>query len=220
MLLSRFPKVLVSLLLAFAAAGCQSVYYGAMEQFGVHKRDILVDRIEEARDDQEEAKEQFQSALEEFTAVTNFEGGELQEVYDRLNREFERSEAKAEDVSDSIDKVEDVARALFKEWEEELEEYTSETLRRQSARKLEQTRDRYSELIRAMRRAESRIEPVLNTFRDQVLYLKHNLNAQAIASLQDELVTIEDDVAALIREMEASIDEANAFIEEMGDSEA
>jgi len=56
---------------------------------------------------------------------------------------------------------------------------------------------------------------VLTTFRDYVLYLKHNLNAQAIASLEGELGGIESDVSSLIRDMEASISEARSFIQSM-----
>jgi hypothetical protein len=66
-----------------------------------------------------------------------------------------------------------------------------------------------------MKRAEKKIAPVLSAFRDQVLFLKHNLNAQAVASLQGELVSIESDVASLIREMEASINEADSFIQSL-----
>jgi hypothetical protein len=212
-------RIGVGVLAVCVLAGCQTVYYETMERFGVHKREILVDRIEEARDDQEEAKEQFQSALEQFTSVVEFDGGNLQRMYDKLNAEFERSEAKADDVASSIASVEDVAEALFKEWEAELAEYTSASLRRESERQLERTKTRYNQLIGAMKRAEARIEPVLDTFRDQVLFLKHNLNAQAIASLENELLTIEDDVARLIAEMESSINEANSFIEEMTQEE-
>ena len=67
-----------------------------------------------------------------------------------------------------------------------------------------------------MRRAESSIPPVLTVFNDQVLYLKHNLNAQAIASLQTQVTQIENDVSGLLRDMETSIAEANAFISDMG----
>jgi hypothetical protein len=203
-----------------AMGGCQTVYYGALEKFGVEKREILVDRVEEARDDQEAAKEQFQTALEQFKAATGFEGGELEEVYNRLNREYERSKSRADDVHSSIERVDNVANALFKEWENELEDYTNESLRRDSAMKLQLTRERYSKLIGTMRRAESSIAPVLSVFSDQVLYLKHNLNAQAIASLQTQVSQIETDVSSLLRDMEASIAEANAFIADMGQDEA
>ena len=66
-----------------------------------------------------------------------------------------------------------------------------------------------------MKRAEAKIEPVLSAFRDQVLFLKHNLNAQAIASLQDELASVKADIASLIKEMEVSIAEADEFIKAM-----
>ena len=195
--------------------GCESAYYKTMETMGYHKRDIMVDRVQEARDAQEEAKEQFESALEKFSSVLGFKGGDLEEKYEQLKTAYEESDAKASAVRSRIDAVEDVAEDLFVEWEEELNHYTSSSLKRSSARKLRDTKKKYAQLIGAMKRAEGKIDPVLAAFKDQVLYLKHNLNAQAIASLQSELASIETDVARLIKEMEASIKEADSFISSM-----
>lgn len=196
--------------------GCQSMYYAGMEKLGYHKRDLLVSDVQKARDAQEEAKEQFRSALEEFSIVVNFQGGKLQDKYEKLNAEFEQSEAKAQAVRDRIESVEDVSEALFTEWEAELKEYSNVNLRQASQQKLDQTRDQYSHFIRAMKRAERKMDPVLAAFKDQVLFLKHNLNAQAVASLKNELVEVEDDISALIKDMEASIKEADSFIAAMG----
>jgi hypothetical protein len=214
--LQRLGVILFVGLWLFAPSGCQRAYYAAMEQFGYHKRDLLVSRVEDARDSQEEAKEQFKSALEKFSAVLHFDGGELEDKYEQLSAELERSEATASTVHDRIEAVENVSQALFKEWEAELDQYDNETLRRDSARQLKAARRRYTPLIRSMKRAESKIDPVLSAFRDQVLYLKHNLNARAIASLQGELSSIETDIDALIKEMEAAIAEADAFIKAIG----
>jgi hypothetical protein len=203
--------------IAALASGCSSAKIALGEQFGYAKREQLVDRVQEARDGQEEAKEQFASALEEFLALTNADVGDLEKTYARLKREFERSESKAESVRERIDDVERVAGALFKEWERELGEYTSDELRRASERSLERTRDRYEELLGAMRRAEAKMTPVLDAFRDQVLFLKHNLNARAIAALEGTVASLESEIAALIAEMDASIAEANAFIDEMAE---
>ena len=200
---------------ALYLAGCQSVYYGTMEKLGYPKREILVDRVEDARNAQEDAKNQFRSALEKFSAVVDFKGGELGEWYNRLDSEYQRCESKAKAVHNRIADVEDVSKALFQEWQAELNQYTNQDLRTASERKLSETRRRYHQLIQAMKRAEKKIEPVLSAFRDQVLFLKHNLNAQAIASLQKELSTIEVDVTALIKDMEASIAEADRFIKTM-----
>jgi hypothetical protein len=206
---------LLLVLMVFSLTGCQSAYYKTMEAFGYQKRDLLVDRVEDARDAQEEAKQQFASALEEFSSVVNFQGGALEEKYKKISGEQEKSESKAKAVRKRISDVEDVAEALFNEWQSELDEYTNQKLRNSSEQKLKATRNRYEQLINAMKRAESKIEPVLSAFRDQVLFLKHNLNAQAIASLHDELASVEQEIALLIKEMEASITEADSFIQAM-----
>ncbi|MDX1459584.1 MAG: DUF2959 domain-containing protein [Xanthomonadales bacterium] len=206
-----------SLLMAMTAmlASCSSAYYKTMEGLGIEKRDILVDRVEEARDAQDDAAEQFADALEQFRATVAFDGGELEKVYDRLNGEYERSQARAAEVTERIDEIGSVAEDLFEEWAEELDQYSSASLRRESAALLRDTRSRYGQLMAAMRRAEAAMPPVLEAFEDQVLYLKHNLNARAIGALRNELGNIERDTQALIAEMQKAIAEANAFISSM-----
>ncbi len=196
-------------------SACQSTYYSAMEQVGVHKRDILVDRVDNAKESQQEAQEQFKSALDQYRAVVSFNGGEIETLYERLNAEYEDSEAAAEDVRERIEKVEHVAEALFDEWKEELNLYTSTRLRRQSERQLNETQSRYKSLIRAMKRAEARMQPVLAALQDNVLFLKHNLNARAIGALKDELAGIRQDVDVMIREMSVAIQESDRFIADM-----
>jgi len=215
--MNRKPIIYLSVFVlgVFILAGCSSTYYKTMESFGIEKRDILVDRVEEARDAQDEASEQFADALDQFRSVVAFDGGDLEEVYDRLNTEYERSEAEAEQVSDRVDSVESVAEDLFAEWQKELDQYTRADLRRNSESLLRDTRGRYKQMMQAMRRAERSMEPVLEAFRDQVLVLKHNLNAQAIGSLRNELGSIERDTARLISEMQKAIAEADAFIQSM-----
>ena len=201
-------------------SGCQSVYYDTMEKFGVHKRDLLVERVEEAKDSQEEAKEQFPSALEEFLSVTEYKGGDLQAEYDDLSSELKKSEAQARDVRERISSIESVAEALFEEWKGELAQYSNPSLRASSEKQLTATRDRYDRLMVVMRKAESGMDPVLDAFRDQVLFLKHNLNARALASLEETSVGLQEDINELIRQMEGSIAEASAFIEAMREAES
>lgn len=205
--------VMLTVFLSFTA--CSSMYYSGLEKIGIPKREVMVYRVEKARDTQEETKEQFKSALEQFTAVTNFKGGDLEATYNKLNGEYEASVNKAEEVRKRISDIEDVSEALFSEWEDEITQYSSASLKRSSQQKLVATRQHYQQLISAMKSAEAKIEPVLVVFKDQVMFLKHNLNAQAIASLKGELVSIQADVSSLISAMEKSINEANAFIKTM-----
>ncbi|MEZ5530574.1 MAG: DUF2959 domain-containing protein [Porticoccaceae bacterium] len=200
-------------LLLWGLVGCESAYYSAWEKVGVHKRDILVDRIEDTRAAQEDAQEQFRDALEQYRAVVDFDGGDLEKHYRRLESEYQDSVRAADAISERIDAVEDVAEDLFDEWEGELSQIENRSLREDSARKLHDTRYKYQHMLRAMRKAEKSVQPVLSAMRDQVLYLKHNLNARAIASLKGELNSINSDVNRLLLDMQKSIDEANLFID-------
>ncbi|MGB3621228.1 MAG: DUF2959 domain-containing protein [Ketobacter sp.] len=200
------------LLVGFLCA-CQSAYYGAMEKVGYHKRDIMIDRVEEVQDAQSDAKEQFSSALEQYQALVNTGDSDLQDYYDKLSGEYEDSKEAAQEVTDRINAVENVSDALFKEWNEEIQLYSNADLKRQSISKMNATKKKYNSLMTSMRQAEDRMNPVLSALQDQVLFLKHNLNARAIDSLKGELKGIETDVARLIKEMEKSIAESNTFIE-------
>lgn len=202
-------------LMCLTLSACQTAYYNAMEKVGIHKRDILVDRVEEARDAQVDAKETFKSALEKFQSVVNVERTDLQDKYDAISSEYDDASEAAAEVTNRINAIEDVAEALFDEWTDELAQYSSRDLRAQSQRKLNDTKRKYGQLMNAMRRAEGKMKPVLSALQDQVLFLKHNLNAQAISSLKGELSSIQGNVTRLVREMEKSIAESEAFIAQL-----
>lgn len=214
-LFNRCSRLIILLPLLTMLAACQTVYYQAMEKVGFEKRDILIDRVDDAKDSQKEAKQQFESALDAFIATTNYEGGDLEAQYKKLKVSYEDSQDMAEEVRDRIESVENVAAALFEEWSKELTLYSNRDLRRSSEKKLTDTKKSYSKLINSMKKAEKKIKPVLAAFNDRVLYLKHNLNANAIASLRMQKRVVETDIKSLISDMNKSIDEADRFINSM-----
>ena len=203
------------LFLTVLLTGCSTAYYGMMEKVGVHKRDILVERVEGAQESQAEAQEQFKSALEKFQSVVQLEDTDLKIAYENLNTEYELSKTAAEGVADRINSVEDVAEDLFEEWEEELVQYQNYELRAKSKQQLDETKARYQVMHRAMLRAKTSMDPVLQTLHDNVLYLKHNLNAQAIGSLRGEFTNLRGHIDDLIKRMNESIETSNKFIAEL-----
>ena len=203
------------LLLVVTLTGCQSAYYNAWEKVGVHKRDILVDRVEDARDTQQEAQQQFKSALEELTTLINFDGGDIQQAYDTISTQYEASQATADRLSGRIDKIESVADALFEEWQDEIGQYSNAKLSRLSQQQLSQTQRSYSKLLSSMRRSEQKMQPVLASLKDNILYMKHNLNAQAIRAISVEFASLKKEIELLVTEVNRSIEESNKFIEAM-----
>ncbi len=217
-MISRRLLIGVASIAVLTLNGCATAYYGAWEKVGYHKRDILQERVEDARDAQSDAQVEFKDALEQFGSVVAIEDTDLKRAYDKLNAEYEDSLAASELVSERVNEVDEVANALFEEWEDELGQYTNAKLRSSAKGQLDQTVNNYSTLLRTMRNAESSMKPVLNTFKDNVLYLKHNLNAQAVGALRGEFQSLQTDVQRLVAEMNKSIAESDKFIASMGGS--
>ena len=196
--------------------GCQTTYYAVWEKLGKEKRHLLKDQVEKARSEQQEASEQFKDVLTRIKELYGFKGGELEEFYNKLKSDYEKSESRAQAVRGRIGKVEEIAKDLFKEWEKEINDISNEQFRIKSSESLRNTKKRYAQLRLAMTKAESSMNPVLRRFKDYVLYLKHNLNAQAIGALKKEVSTIEIEIERLIQDMMKSIAEGDNFLRSIG----
>lgn len=220
------PKVCFLGLLLVLPSGCQTVgdaaksayrsaYYATVGTFGVQKRDILKKKVIQARDEQSEAEEEFKDALTKLKEIYAFDGGDLEKQYSQLKSKYEGAADSAADVKSRIQSIETVAGDLFKEWEKELEEMSTVSLKVKSKKMLIDTQQRYGTMLNALKKAEASMGPVLKKFKDHVTFLKHNLNAAAIASLKGEAMNIQGDITSLIQEMNASIKTANAFIDSL-----
>lgn len=198
--------------LAYGLIGCANTKYAVLEKLGIPKRELFKKYVVAARDEQKAAGQQFQDALTHLKSVYGFSGGKLETAYDALKSDYDRSNTKATAVKSRIRDVESVATALFREWEQEIQQITTATLAADSRNKLADTRARYESMHAALVRAEQGMEPVLAKLKDNVLYLKHNLNSQAIASLKGEAANIQADIGRLIEEMNTSILKADEFV--------
>ena len=211
---SIFATVLAALIL-LSAAGCSSVYYAAYEKMGVYKRDLLKKSVVAARDDQKEAQQQFKDALMRLKEITKFDGGQAESAYKNLKSEYDDCVTRSDAVHKRIREVEKVATDLFAEWEKEDQEISTPALRDASHQQLLATKKRYAELHATLVNAEDTMPPVLRQFNDYVLYLKHNLNAQAIASLKGESANIQTEINRLIDQMNQSISRADEFVKNL-----
>ncbi|MEM7084507.1 MAG: DUF2959 family protein [Pseudomonadota bacterium] len=203
------------LVLVVVIGGCASAKYSALEKVGIHKRDILVDDVEDARDAQADTREELVSAYEELSTLIGHDGGELERQYDRLSKQVESAQDATDDLDDHLAAIDQVSNDLFEEWESELELYSSQALRNDQAQKLAESRQQFKQMRDSMQVARNRVDPVMAVLNDNVLYLKHSLNAQAVAALRGEAAKLEANVDALVRDMQVAIDEADSFISKM-----
>lgn len=207
-----FKRTIGGLIGALISKLFRNFYYSAKESIGEHKREIVVYQVERACNSLQETRNEFEDALGKFRALVTVKETSLEHTYNQLNRQYQFCRAKSDAVSDRIRAIEEVSHALFAEWENELNEYSDRTLKNNSKQQLKAAKQNYARLIKTMRLAEARIQPVLSAFKDQVLYLKHNLNARAISALHHEFIEIGIDISQLIQAMELTIMEASQFV--------
>jgi len=208
-----------TLLSIFLVTGCSSVYYKTMQKLGKEKRDILVQRVKDTKKDQEETKEQLKTTMEKFQELTGFQGGDLEKSYKKLNDEYERAAGQANKLHERIKSIDQVSNDLFSEWQKEINEMRNSQLKSRSTAMLRDAKDRQANYMKAMRKTEDQMTPVVAAFHDQVLFLKHNLNARAIGSLKGTSAKINTDVAALIKSIDSSMQEADKLIASLASAE-
>ena len=205
-------KPIICLILTLFTFSCSSIYYSAWEKLGYQKRDLLKSSVESAQQEQKNANEQFKDALVTLRSAYNIKPTELQNTYDKLNGSYEASLSRSTNLGSRIDKMDQIAKALFVEWNSEARSMQNSNLKNNSLEQLEKTKEKYSKMYDALRNTQKGTDPILAKFRDYVLYLKHNLNAQSVGSLQIEASDIESGLEKLIADMNGSIKEAESFV--------
>ena len=209
-------RFFIMLFLALSLTACESNhYYSMLETFGIQKRDVLTDKVLAATEAQIEARAEFQVALDALEELSRYDGETLEDAYKKIEKQYQASEQAANNVTESIDAMEDVSQNLFDEWDDELNLYTNSGLKRESERKFKEAKLSYQQMISAMTKAEKKMTPVIETLRDNMLYLKHNLNKEALSTLEVELSDLKIDVGRVIRDMNSAIDESGNFIDSL-----
>ncbi len=198
----------------FLLGGCRAAYYSAWEKVGKEKRHLLQDQVQAAKADQAGASDGFKTVMTRVKELYGFEGGDLEEYYAHLVKDYNMCHKRAEKVEDRIESVEKIAADLFAEWGAEIKDLSNPQFQENSRQQLAATRVRYDKMHASMRVSADKMWPVLNSLNDYVIYLKHNLNARAMGSLKKEMTDIEGDVTILIEDISASIDEADAFLKD------
>lgn len=207
-------KLFLIFTLAVLSSGCQTLYNTTLEKvFGMEKRQIFKKSVEDVNADQKKAQDSFKDSITKLKELYNFSGGQLESVYNKLKGSYENSQARANKVHERIENMDDVAKSMFSEWDKEIKTYSNPTFAENSRRQLVDTKARYAQLIKSVRESEASMQPVLKQLSDHVLYLKHNLNASSIGALKGESASIQTEIENLIKRMNGSIQEADAFIQ-------
>lgn len=213
-------KLAISICTAAALMGCMSkikevareAKYSAFEAVGYEKRDIFKRQVATVKEEQQVSQEEFSDALTQLKNVYKVDGGKLEGAYSKLKDSYDSAEKSSKEVTESIVKLNTIAGDLFKEWEKEISEMSTADLKQKSRNQLQLTQKKFNDYSSHLARSEQKMHPVLRKFKDQVVYLKHNLNASALTGLKAEANRIEGDITKLLSEMSSSMKQADELI--------
>lgn len=207
---------LLSSILAFSLMnGCATVYYDVWEALGQEKRDLLRSNILKTKKDHHKVEDQFEDTLAKVRATYKLKNPKLESLYDTFKEDYQLSKSKAEQLSRRIETVNNIAQDLFSEWKTESSKIKNDTYRKDSVKKRQLSMVRFGAMMKSMREVEKSLGPVLTKLNDQVLYLKHNLNASSIGAFKGELNSVETEIKNLIAEIQQSNKQADKFIAQL-----
>ena len=183
---------------------CSTLYYNTWELLGKEKRDVLKMNMEDVDDQQKDVEEKVSDTLALIRKNYNFKEGKLEATYDRMKEDYEDAKSLADDYSEQVQKTIDIADDLFDEWEDEAKELSNANYRTTSLKQLRQTKASFKRSEKSMRRVENSLNKLLKSYNDQVVYLKHSLNAKAVGNLKAELSEIKRNIEILSSRIEKS----------------
>ena len=154
--------------------------------------------------------------LESYNSIVGGTAKNVQSEYKKLANDLKATDKKIQSASKGMDSLDKQANKLFVQWEKELAEYSSDSMKQKSTDRLEAAKKRYESLGQTLSEASKAFEPLMQNLNDQILFLGRDLSKEAIADLEDEAAELNrqaEDVINTVQGLLAKAEEADSELE-------
>ena len=179
---------------------------GSAQDEGVKQVEQLIKKANAGVESINDTKLQLQKTMEAYNAVLAPDVKDRRDAYKKLQKEVATTEKKRAMVSTRNGEMNVEAGRLFKNWEGSTAAIQDPALRQRSQERLAVAKKRYSEIQANGQGAASLYTPFMKALQDQVTYLGHDLNPEAVATLKPEA----DKLNAQAKELYSAIDKTTA----------
>jgi len=159
-----------------------------------------------------DAKLQFIKTIDVYNSILAEDAKDRKKLYKKLQSEMAATQEKRAEVGRRADHMRLEAGIVFKSWADSTVGIESPDLRKRSEERLEKTKDRCAEIQSAGQSAVDVYAPVMKALQDQVTYLGHDLNAEAVASLKPDAEKVNAQAQELTKRLDEAIAVANQNI--------
>lgn len=168
----------------------------------------LTKAAEVAKKDVGGAVTQLGKLLEGYNSIIGGEAKNAMSSYKKLTGDMKNTEKLIQSASKSLAAMNKEAGKYFADWEKDLSGYSDGAMRDKSMARLETTKDRYAELGEKLGQAGEAFAPAIQNLNDQILFLGRDLSPEAIADLQDEAATLNDQVKEVSEQVNSLLQDA------------
>lgn len=174
----------------------------------------LVGRIEELYVDAELSKRKLRTAVDALDAIAGGEfRGDPSAAYATLVKAIEDSEAQAQKLRESYEPLTEQALPFFREWTDNLKNFTNPDLRLRSQTRLANTRQRYEAIVAAVEPALVDYDSMNKGLRDYSLFLGHDLNPASLGEIRNGVDALTARAARIERGFDSCLVACRAYVD-------
>jgi hypothetical protein len=159
-----------------------------------------------------ETKVQLMKTMDVYNALMADDATDRKKLYKSVQKEMDNTEKRRMKITEEAAKMKSEADTLFAQWAESAAAIENPDLRKRSEDRLEATKASYAEIEAVGQKAADLYPPFMKDLQDQITYLGHDLNAEAVASLKPEVAKLNEKAQALVRSLDDTIGTANQKI--------
>ena len=192
------PRAAAGLLVIAGLPACAFVNDLISGNTGPADVDDLVASVERVNSELDASKTKLLGAVQTLQKVTapDFKGDAV-EGHKELVRAIDDSEDQTDDLRKSVERMQAEAEPVFNQWTKDLEGYSNPEMRQRSQARLAAARERYDAVVAAVTPVLVECEAVNQTLGDHALFLKHDMNPAALATIQDDVKKVAKEAADL-----------------------
>jgi hypothetical protein len=159
-----------------------------------------------------ETKVQLMKTMEVYNSLFADEATDRRKIYNQIQKEMENTDRRRARISEEAAKMNAEADTLFKGWADSTAAIENPDLRERSEERLNATRASYGEIGTVGQKAADLYAPFMKALQDQITYLGHDLNPEAVASLKPDAEKLNERSDKLIQSIDDTIATANKNI--------
>jgi len=159
-----------------------------------------------------ETKQQLAKTMDVYNALMAEDAKDRKKLYADLKKQMGNTEKRRSQIAEQATSMKSEAEALFRQWAESAAAIENAELRARSEERLEATKTSYAEIDTVGRKAADLYHAFMKDLQDQITFLGHDLNPEAVASLGPEAEELNEKADTLMRRIDDTIRTANERI--------